>query len=104
MPGDASVVVPGKLDLFSNANGNCWSARPTTILVDSTQLDSSWLGRIIDDHFVDEISSVEIDPSGQNGEYHSFAFAGPMFREPVAWRPGDVRSDLRFSQLDVVED
>jgi type III restriction enzyme len=34
------VVVPGKLDLFSNADGNRWSARPKTILVDSTQLDS----------------------------------------------------------------
>src|SRR5436305_3902025 len=35
---DGSVVVPGKLDLFSNAQGNRWSARPKTILVDSTQL------------------------------------------------------------------
>ena len=78
--------------------------RAVITCVDSSQLDRSWLGRIIDDHFVDEISSVAIDPSGENGEYHSFAFAGPMFREPVAWRPGDVRSDSRFSQLDVVED
>ena len=34
------IVVPGKLELFSNADGTRWSARPTTILVDSTQLDS----------------------------------------------------------------
>lgn len=41
LPGsDAKVVVPGKLDLFSNADGSRWSARPKTILVDSTQLDS----------------------------------------------------------------
>ncbi len=40
LPGDTSVVVPGKLDLFSNAESNRWSARPKTILVDSTQLDS----------------------------------------------------------------
>ena len=37
---DKSVVVPGKLALFSNANGDQWSARPNTILVDSTQLES----------------------------------------------------------------
>jgi type III restriction enzyme len=37
---DKSVVVPGKLALFSNANGDGWSARPNTILVDSTQLES----------------------------------------------------------------
>jgi type III restriction enzyme len=40
MPNGTSVVVPGKLGLFSNADGNGWSARPKTILVDSTQLDS----------------------------------------------------------------
>ena len=78
--------------------------RAVITCVDSSQLDSSWLGRIIDDHFVDEISSVGIDPSAENGDYNSFAFASPMFREPVAWRHGDVRSDSRFSQLDVVED
>lgn len=38
--GGTTVVVPGKLDLFSNAEGDRWSARPKTILVDSTQLDS----------------------------------------------------------------
>src|SRR5664280_2245595 len=37
---DKSVVVPGKLALFSNVNGDQWSARPNTILVDSTQLES----------------------------------------------------------------
>ncbi|MCC6437902.1 MAG: DEAD/DEAH box helicase family protein, partial [Acidimicrobiales bacterium] len=36
----AMVVVPGKLPLFSNTDGARWSARPKTILVDSTQLDS----------------------------------------------------------------
>jgi type III restriction enzyme len=35
-----SVVVPGKLDLFSNAHAGAWSSRPKTILVDSTQLES----------------------------------------------------------------
>ena len=39
-PDGGSVVVPGKLDLFSNADGGRWSARPKTILVDSTQLES----------------------------------------------------------------
>jgi type III restriction enzyme len=37
---EQSVVVPGKLALFSNADGDRWSARPNTILVDSTQLES----------------------------------------------------------------
>ena len=37
---DKSVVVPGKLPLFSNEVGGTWSARPKTILVDSEQLES----------------------------------------------------------------
>ncbi len=40
LPGGASVVVPGKLDLFSNVEDGRWSSKPPTILVDSTQLDS----------------------------------------------------------------
>jgi type III restriction enzyme len=40
LPGGGRVVVPGKLDLFSNEDGGRWSSRPTTILVDSTQLES----------------------------------------------------------------
>ncbi len=35
-----SVVVPGAFDIFSNERGGAWSARPNTILVDSTQLES----------------------------------------------------------------
>ena len=38
---------------------------------------------------------------GQNGEYHSFAFAGPFFARPVAWRAGERRDDGRFAQLDL---
>ena len=39
--GDGStIVVPGKLPVFSNEQGGAWSARPNTILVDSEQLES----------------------------------------------------------------
>jgi type III restriction enzyme len=37
---DETVVVPGNLSLFSNEQNRGWSARPNTILVDSTQLES----------------------------------------------------------------
>ncbi|MCB0953464.1 MAG: DEAD/DEAH box helicase family protein [Microthrixaceae bacterium] len=40
MPDGGTVVVPGQLPLFSNEAGGGWSTRPTTILVDSTQLES----------------------------------------------------------------
>ena len=37
----------------------------------------------------------------QKTEYHSFAFAGPLFRTPVAWRSGERRRDGAFVQLDL---
>jgi uncharacterized protein (TIGR00290 family) len=70
--------------------------------VDLTRLDPSWLGRVVDERFVDEIAATGVDPCGENGEYHSFAFQGPVFTGAVGWRPGQVRSEARFSQLDVL--
>ena len=70
--------------------------------VDLTRLDPSWLGRIVDERFADEIAGTGVDPCGENGEYHSFVFQGPVFAGTVGWRPGQVRSEARFSQLDVL--
>ncbi len=69
---------------------------------ESQKLDESWLGRIIDERFVRDIAGVPIDPCGENGEYHSFTFAGPLFRRPVRHVLGERRSDGRFAQLDLL--
>ncbi|HEV2011217.1 MAG TPA: diphthine--ammonia ligase [Candidatus Limnocylindria bacterium] len=65
------------------------------------KLDEAWLGRIIDERFVDEIGGTGIDPAGENGEYHSFTFAGPLFQAPVRWRAGVRRHEGAFVQLDL---
>lgn len=52
-----TVAVPGKLPLFSNVEGNRFSDRPTTILVDSAQLES---GEAMSDEFK-KIAGVEIE-------------------------------------------
>ena len=66
------------------------------------KLDESWLGRIIDDRFVRDITTIPIDPCGENGEYHSFAFAGPLFTRAVPHALGERRSDGRFAQVDIL--
>jgi uncharacterized protein (TIGR00290 family) len=76
--------------------------RAVITCVDTSRLDASWLGRIIDESFLDEIGSTGADPCGENGEYHSFAFRGPVFGGQVRWRPGERRSESGFSQLDVL--
>jgi uncharacterized protein (TIGR00290 family) len=76
--------------------------RAVLTCVELARLDPTWLGRLIDPGFVRDIVELPIDPCGERGEYHSFAFAGPAFRRPVAWRPGRRRDDGRFAQLDLV--
>ena len=76
--------------------------RAVITCVDLGRLDESWLGRIIDESFLDEIGATGIDPCGENGEYHSFAFRGRVFDRQVNWRPGERRSESGFSQLDVL--
>jgi len=75
--------------------------RAVLTCVETAKLDVSWLGRVVDRDFVRDVRAAGIDPCGENGEYHSFAFAGPFFARPLAWRPGELRDDGRFAQLDV---
>lgn len=75
--------------------------RAVVTCVETAKLDRSWLGRTIDADFVREIAATGIDPCGENGEYHSFAYSGPFFDRAVPWRAGACRDDGRFAQLDV---
>jgi uncharacterized protein (TIGR00290 family) len=77
--------------------------RAVITCVDLAKLDQAWLGRIIDERFAGEIKAVGVDPCGENGEYHSFAFAGPVFKMPVQWTAGERRLDSGFAQLDLTE-
>jgi uncharacterized protein (TIGR00290 family) len=76
--------------------------RAVVTCCESAKLDESWLGRTIDKRFVRDIESVPIDPCGENGEYHSFVFAGPLFARAVRHALGERRSDGRFAQLDIL--
>ena len=71
--------------------------------VDLAKLDEAWLGRVIDERFAKEIATTGADACGENGEYHTFAFAGPAFKKPVAWTAGVRRHDSGFAQLDLTE-
>ena len=75
--------------------------RAVITCVDLERLDAAWLGRVIDERFLADVAATGIDACGENGEYHSFAFAGPAFTRPVAWAPGESRADGRFAQLDL---
>ncbi len=57
--------------------------------IDPRKLDSTFAGRAFDAGLLIDLPS-SVDPCGENGEFHSFAHAGPMFRREVAIRPGVV--------------
>jgi diphthine-ammonia ligase len=62
-----------------------------------------WPGREIDHAFIADVGRVPgLDPCGENGEYHSFVFDGPLFRRPVGWRAGTLRETVEFRQLDLL--
>jgi uncharacterized protein (TIGR00290 family) len=45
-------------------------------------LDASWAGRIINTAFIADLPNI-VDPCGENGEFHSFCFDGPVFKTPI---------------------
>ena len=92
-----------------------WKTKPTSDLaedmiegglqarltcVDPRKLDRSFAGRTFDRALIDDLPR-DVDPCGENGEFHSFAFAGPMFRTPIALTAGEVvdRDGFVFADL-----
>ena len=70
--------------------------------VDSKFLDKRFAGRFIDADFLRELPAG-VDPCGENGEFHSFVFAGPIFRKEIKVRKGEiVLRENRFYYCDVV--
>ncbi len=57
--------------------------------VDPTKLDRSFAGLRFDAELLGELPR-EVDPCGENGEFHTFACAGPMFRHPIPVAVGEI--------------
>ena len=58
------------------------------VCVNEAYLDDSYLGRLIDHDFIDSLPT-NVDPCGENGEYHTFVFDGPIFKEPIPFELGE---------------
>ena len=70
--------------------------------VDTQALPPSFTGRLYDRSFIADLPA-EADPCGENGEFHSFVFDGPIFSKPVRFRRGEVvLRDGRFSFCDLL--
>jgi len=69
--------------------------------VDPKRLSAHFVGRDFDEALLSELPTG-VDPCGENGEFHSFAYAGPMFRYPVGIRLGQIaeRDGFVFADLE----
>jgi uncharacterized protein (TIGR00290 family) len=63
--------------------------RARVACVDTRVLDASFVGREFDRRLLEDLPSG-VDPCGENGEFHTCVYAGPMFQEPLTLEPGEV--------------
>lgn len=59
------------------------------VCVDKEKSISKFAGELFSKQFLNEISD-DIDPCGENGEFHTFVFEGPIFSEPIICQKGDT--------------
>jgi len=56
--------------------------------INASLLDKSFLGRVIDQDFITDLPN-NVDPCGENGEFHTFCFDGPIFNTPIEFTKGE---------------
>ena len=71
-------------------------------VIDNSCLREEFLGLTLSRAVADEIGKTGADMCGENGEYHTFVYDGPLFSKPVAL---DVRDKInlgKYTALDVL--
>jgi uncharacterized protein (TIGR00290 family) len=74
--------------------------RSVAVCIDSKVLDPSFAGRELDKSFFADLPA-SVDPCGENGEFHTFVFDGPIFSRPIGFTLGEVvqRDSFVFRDL-----
>ena len=70
--------------------------------VDTKSLDKNFAGRKFDKKFLNDLP-MGVDPGGENGEFHSFVYDGPIFKNKVLFKKGKiVLRNKRFYYCDLI--
>ncbi len=75
--------------------------RAKLVCVDPRQLDSGFVGREFDLQLLHELPR-QADPCGENGEFHTFVYAGPMFKQQLPVMTGEKIERDGFCYCDVL--
>lgn len=88
---DSAELMKSFIDLGFKAVVSCINTKVT---------DKKFLGRQLDKDFLAELPP-NIDPCGENGEFHSFVYDGPIFKERIGYKRGKsvVRDSFYFCDL-----
>ncbi|GAB3204223.1 uncharacterized protein (TIGR00290 family) [Pontibacter aydingkolensis] len=62
--------------------------KAVVVSINARLLDESFVGRILDHSFLNDLPEG-VDPAGENGEFHTFVFDGPIFKRPVKYTLGE---------------
>jgi uncharacterized protein (TIGR00290 family) len=76
--------------------------RAIAVCVDSKVLDPSFAGRELDESFFRDLPP-QADSCGENGEFHTFVFDGPILHSPIHVRTGEIVNRDGFVFCDLLE-
>jgi diphthine-ammonia ligase len=68
---------------------------------DRKLIDRKWIGRRMDDRFIEYLRENKLDVCGENGEFHTFVTAGPLFKGRIEITDSSVTGRDGFWFLDV---
>ena len=77
--------------------------RAVAVCVDPKILAPSFAGRELDESFFRDLPP-HADPCGENGEFHTFVFDGPIFHSPISVRAGEIVNRDGFVFCDILEE
>jgi uncharacterized protein (TIGR00290 family) len=77
--------------------------RAIAACIDSKVLDPSFAGRELDESFFRDLPP-QADPCGENGEFHTFVYDGPIFQSPIPIRTGEVVNRGGFVFCDLLSE
>lgn len=77
--------------------------RAFAVCIDPRILPASFAGRELTESFFADLPP-NADPCGENGEFHTFVFAGPIFRQPIPVRTGEIVHRDGFVFCDLLPD
>ena len=70
-------------------------------IVESSKLDDSFLGQDLTVSLIDKIKAAGADACGENGEYHTFVYDGPVFSYPVSFEMGEIIDFGTHKSIDI---